>query len=57
MMSIDEMREHERYVSWSGGKDSTATVIKMHEYKIPIKEIVYVRMMYDDTLHCLRRSR
>lgn len=50
MMSIDEMREHEWYVSWSGGKDSTATIIKMHEHKIPIKEIIYVRMMYDDTL-------
>lgn len=49
-MTIDEMRKHEWTVSWSGGKYSTATVILMHEQHIPIKKIVYVRMMYDDTL-------
>lgn len=26
-MSIEEMRLHEWVVSWSGGKDSTATII------------------------------
>lgn len=49
-MSLEEMRQHEWTVSWSGGKDSTATIILMHENNIPIKEIIYVRMMYDDTL-------
>lgn len=49
-MTIEEMRQHEWTISWSGGKDSTATVILCHEYGIPIKEIIYVRMMYDDTL-------
>lgn len=49
-MNIEEMREHEWIVSWSGGKDSTATIILMHEHGVPIKEIIYVRMMYDDTL-------
>lgn len=49
IMSLDEMREHEWIVSWSGGKDSTATIILMHENKIPIKKIVYVRMMFDET--------
>ena len=44
------MKQHEWVVSWSGGKDSTATIILMHEHKIPIKEIVYVRMMYDEEL-------
>lgn len=48
-MSIQEMRDHEWVVSWSGGKDSTATIILMHEFQVPIKEIVYVKMMYDDT--------
>ena len=48
IMSIDEMREHEWAVSWSGGKDSTATIILCHKYGIPIKRIVYVRMMYDE---------
>lgn len=49
-MTINEMKKHEWVVSWSGGKDSTATIILMHEFGIPIKEIIYVRMMYDDTL-------
>ena len=47
IMSIEEMRKHEWTISWSGGKDSTATVILCHEYGIPIKEIIGVRMMYD----------
>ena len=47
-MSIEEMRQYEWSIGWSGGKDSTATIILCHEYNIPIKEIVYVRMMYDD---------
>lgn len=47
-MPIEEMRQHEWTICWSGGKDSTATVILCHEYQVPIKEIVYVRMMYDD---------
>lgn len=41
------MRKHEWTISWSGGKDSTATVILCHEYGIQIKEIIGVRMMYD----------
>ena len=49
-MTIEEMRNHEWSISWSGGKDSTATVILCHEYGIPIKEIIYVRMMYDEKL-------
>ena len=49
-MNIEEMRQHEWSISWSGGKDSTATVILCHEYGIPVKEIIYVRMMYDDDL-------
>lgn len=50
IMTIDEMRKHEWTISWSGGKDSTATIILCHENGIPIKEIIYVRMMYDDTM-------
>lgn len=49
-MSLEEMRQHEWIVTWSGGKDSTATIILMHEQNIPIQEIIYVRMMYDDEL-------
>ena len=47
-MTLEEMKQHEWIVSWSGGKDSTATIIKMHENNVPIKEIIYVRMMFDD---------
>lgn len=50
MMTIEEMKAHEWIVSWSGGKDSTATILLMKKYGIPIKKIVYVRMMYNDTL-------
>ena len=50
MKKIEEMKQHEWSISWSGGKDSTATVILCHEYGIPIKEIIYVRMMYDEEL-------
>lgn len=50
LMTIDEMRQHEWVVSWSGGKDSTATIILMHENNVPIKKIVYVRMMWDDEI-------
>lgn len=49
-VTINEMKKHEWIVTWSGGKDSTATIILMHEFGIPIKEIIYVRMMYDETL-------
>ena len=49
-MNLEEMKKHEWIVAWSGGKDSTATIILMHEHGIPIKEIIYVRMMYDDIL-------
>lgn len=44
------MRKHEWVVSWSGGKDSTATIILCHKYGIPIKKIIYVRMMYNEEL-------
>ena len=50
LMTLDEMREHEWVVSWSGGKDSTATIILMHENEVPVKKIIYVRMMYDDQI-------
>lgn len=40
--------EHEWSIFWSGGKDSTATVLKAVELRIPIKEIIYVRLMYDN---------
>lgn len=49
-MPLEEMREHEWDVSWSGGKDSTATIIKMREKGIPIRKITYVRMMWDENL-------
>lgn len=47
-MSIEEMRKHEWTINWSGGKDSTCTIIACIKYGVPIKEINYVRMMYDN---------
>lgn len=35
-------------ISWSGGKDSTATIILAHQLNIPINEIVYCRVMYNE---------
>ncbi len=34
-------------VSWSGGKDSTASIILAHENNEPIDSIVFVEVMYD----------
>lgn len=34
-------------VSWSGGKDSTASIILAHEHNEPINSIVFVEVMYD----------
>lgn len=42
--------EHEWSIFWSGGKDSTATVLKAIEFRIPIKEVIYVRLMYDNNI-------
>lgn len=42
--------EHEEkpiYVSWSGGKDSTATVIKCYELGIPVTAVVMSEVMFD----------
>ena len=49
-MTLEEMRKHEWSINWSGGKDSTATIIACIKKDIPIKEINYVRMMFDDKL-------
>lgn len=37
-------------VPWSGGKDSTATIIVMQEKGLPIDKIIHVRMMATETL-------
>lgn len=48
--TLEQLRERKWVISWSGGKDSTATVILCHKYGIPIKRIIYVRMMWDEKL-------
>lgn len=35
------------YLSWSGGKDSTACVILAHEHNIPIDRILFSEVMFD----------
>ena len=34
-------------MSWSGGKDSTASIILAHEHNEPIDSIVFVEVIYD----------
>lgn len=34
-------------VSWSGGKDSTATIILAHQHNIPIDRIIFAEVMFD----------
>jgi hypothetical protein len=33
--------------SWSGGKDSTASIILAHEHNDPLDEVIYVEVMFD----------
>ena len=33
---------------WSGGKDSTASIILAHEYSEPLDEIIFTEVMYDN---------
>lgn len=49
-MPVEEMRKYRWSINWSGGKDSTATIIACIKYNVPIEVINYVRMMYDDDL-------
>lgn len=35
-------------ISWSGGKDSTASIILCHKYNIPIDEIIMAEVMFND---------
>lgn len=40
--------ENEYIIAWSGGKDSTASILLAIEHNIPIKEIVTFDVMYDN---------
>ena len=35
------------YCSWSGGKDSTATIILAHEHGLPLDEIIFCEVVFD----------
>lgn len=48
MAMLDRQKPY--IVPWSGGKDSTATIIVMRELGIPILKVVHVRMMATDTM-------
>lgn len=37
-------------IGWSGGKDSTASVILAHIMKRPVSELVYCRVMFDEEI-------
>lgn len=34
------------YLCWSGGKDSTASLIICKQHNIPLNEVVFVEVMY-----------
>jgi 3'-phosphoadenosine 5'-phosphosulfate sulfotransferase (PAPS reductase)/FAD synthetase len=36
--------------SWSGGKDSTASIILAHEHKEPLDMIIFVEVMFDENI-------
>ncbi len=38
-----------RYLSWSSGKDSTASIIVCHEYGIPLDGIIFCEVMFDSS--------
>lgn len=37
-------------ISWSGGKDSTATIILAHEHNEPVDVILFSEVMFNDTI-------
>lgn len=39
----------ETILSWSGGKDSTASIILAHEHNLPLDEILYAEVMFDNS--------
>lgn len=36
--------------SWSGGKDSTASIILAHEHNEPLDLIIFSEVMFDETI-------
>lgn len=40
-------KELKRYISWSGGKDSSASIIVCHEKGIKIDGVIFVEVMFD----------
>lgn len=40
-----------RYIaSWSGGKDSTASIILAHEHNEPLDLIIFSEVMFDENI-------
>lgn len=42
----------EHIISWSGGKDSTATIILAKEMELPIDYILFSEVMFDENISC-----
>lgn len=40
-------KELKRYISWSGGKDSSASIIVCHEKGIKVDGVIFVEVMFD----------
>lgn len=45
------MQEYMKYIaSWSGGKDSTASIILAHEHNEPLDLIIFSEVMFDENI-------
>lgn len=40
-----------RYLSWSGGKDSSASIVLCHEKGIPLDGVVFSEVMFSHERH------
>ena len=49
--AVEKVNNTMEYIaSYSGGKDSTATVILAHEYNEPLNKIIISEVMFDKTI-------
>ena len=49
--AISPGKKNMKYIaSWSGGKDSTASIIPAHEHNEPLDLIIFSEVMFDDNI-------
>ena len=45
-----EVRKLKYIAIWSGGKDSTASIILAHEHREPLNMIIFAEVMFDEQI-------